>query len=138
MPSSMCIMCPLSPSQELMCPLDQFEIVLFSLTGPDGKTYPLCPYCYNYPPFENAVGGGGGGAGDAKAGAGAQVGLSTVCKVHCKHVMCMFPCACTFRIAKSLTLSCCLAYELLHLYCFICTASSVSRLLYMGQPCARA
>jgi hypothetical protein len=33
--------------QGLACPLDGFEIVLFSLSGPDGKTYPLCPYCYN-------------------------------------------------------------------------------------------
>lgn len=34
----------------LACPLDGYEIVLFSLTGPDAKTYPLCPFCYNNPP----------------------------------------------------------------------------------------
>jgi hypothetical protein len=34
----------------LACPLDGFEIVLFSLAGPDAKTYPLCPFCYNNPP----------------------------------------------------------------------------------------
>ena len=34
----------------LACPLDNYEIVLFSLTGPDAKTYPLCPFCYNNPP----------------------------------------------------------------------------------------
>ncbi len=39
----------------LECPLDGYEIVLFSLSGPDGKIYPLCPYCYNNPPFENAL-----------------------------------------------------------------------------------
>jgi DNA topoisomerase-3 len=39
----------------LECPLDGFELVLFSLSGQDGKTYPLCPFCYNYPPFEEAV-----------------------------------------------------------------------------------
>ena len=38
----------------LECPLDGYEIVLFSLSGPDGKMYPLCPYCYNNPPFEGA------------------------------------------------------------------------------------
>ncbi len=38
----------------LECPLDGYEIVLFSLSGPDGKTYPLCPFCYNNPPFEGA------------------------------------------------------------------------------------
>ena len=29
--------------------------MLFSLSGQDGKTYPLCPFCYNYPPFEEAL-----------------------------------------------------------------------------------
>ena len=38
----------------LECPLDGYEIVLFSLSGPDGKTYALCPFCYNNPPFEGA------------------------------------------------------------------------------------
>ncbi|GBG76124.1 hypothetical protein CBR_g21873 [Chara braunii] len=38
--------------KELTCPLDNFELVLFSLSGEDGKTFPLCPYCYNSPPFE--------------------------------------------------------------------------------------
>ena len=36
----------------LACPLDGFELVLCSLSGPDGMTYPLCPFCYNNPPFE--------------------------------------------------------------------------------------
>ena len=38
----------------LECPLDGYEIVQFSLSGPDGKTYALCPFCYNNPPFEGA------------------------------------------------------------------------------------
>lgn len=40
--------------KELSCPLDGYQLVLFSLGGTDGKTYPLCPYCYNNPPFEDA------------------------------------------------------------------------------------
>lgn len=39
-------------SQELVCPLDGFENVLFILGGSDGKTYPLCPsspLCLPYP-----------------------------------------------------------------------------------------
>ena len=39
--------------KELKCPLDNFELVLFSLGNADkaqGKSYPLCPYCYNHPP----------------------------------------------------------------------------------------
>ncbi|XP_068665941.1 DNA topoisomerase 3-beta [Aristolochia californica] len=38
--------------KELVCPLDNFELLLFSMAGPDGKSVPLCPYCYNSPPFE--------------------------------------------------------------------------------------
>eukprot|EP00126_Sphaerothecum_destruens_P009187 Sdes_comp20457_c0_seq4m14676 len=37
--------------KENSCPLDDFELVLFS-TGSKGKTFPLCPYCYNHPPFQ--------------------------------------------------------------------------------------
>jgi DNA topoisomerase-3 len=33
-------------------PLDDFELVLFS-TGSKGIGYPICPYCYNNPPFED-------------------------------------------------------------------------------------
>ncbi|CAH1786482.1 unnamed protein product [Owenia fusiformis] len=36
--------------KELKCPLDDFELVISS-TGSKGKSYPLCPYCYNNPPF---------------------------------------------------------------------------------------
>ncbi|KAM7277602.1 hypothetical protein ACFE04_004736 [Oxalis oulophora] len=38
--------------KELTCPLDNFELLIFSLLGPEGKSFPLCPYCYNNPPFE--------------------------------------------------------------------------------------
>ncbi|XP_057536769.1 DNA topoisomerase 3-beta isoform X2 [Amaranthus tricolor] len=38
--------------KELICPLDYFELLLFSMPGPEGKSFPLCPYCYNNPPFE--------------------------------------------------------------------------------------
>ncbi|XP_020409660.1 DNA topoisomerase 3-beta isoform X2 [Prunus persica] len=38
--------------KELTCPLDNFELLIFSMPGPDGKSFPLCPYCYNSPPFE--------------------------------------------------------------------------------------
>lgn len=69
--------CTLQLYKEITCPLDNFELVLFSLAGPDGKSYPLCPYCYSNPPFEGAEklfggvgfkgepgkGGGGGGKG---------------------------------------------------------------------------
>jgi DNA topoisomerase-3 len=43
---------------EVKCPLDDFQLVLFSLgnaAGAQGKAYTLCPYCYNYPPdFDTA------------------------------------------------------------------------------------
>ncbi|XP_050236391.1 DNA topoisomerase 3-beta isoform X2 [Mercurialis annua] len=38
--------------KELTCPLDNYELLIFSLAGPEGKSFPLCPYCYNSPPFE--------------------------------------------------------------------------------------
>ncbi|RZF48966.1 hypothetical protein LSTR_LSTR003042 [Laodelphax striatellus] len=37
---------------ELKCPLDDFELVSWS-TGARGKSFPLCPYCYNKPPFRD-------------------------------------------------------------------------------------
>ena len=43
--------------KELKCPLDGFELLLFSLGNSAtavGKTFPLCPFCYNNPPFEDA------------------------------------------------------------------------------------
>ena len=36
---------------ELKCPLDDFELLLWT-GGPNGKGYPFCPYCYIYPPFK--------------------------------------------------------------------------------------
>lgn len=42
---------------ELKCPLDEFELLLFtSLTG---KSYLVCPYCYNQPPFKGVSKGMG-------------------------------------------------------------------------------
>ncbi|KAK7099050.1 hypothetical protein V1264_003246 [Littorina saxatilis] len=38
--------------KELKCPLDEFELLLWT-TGAKGKSYPLCPYCYNNPPFKD-------------------------------------------------------------------------------------
>lgn len=36
--------------KEIKCPLDDFELVLWS-TGAKGKSTSVCPYCYNHPPF---------------------------------------------------------------------------------------
>ena len=36
--------------KEIKCPLDDFELVLWS-TGARGKSTPVCPYCYSHPPF---------------------------------------------------------------------------------------
>lgn len=38
--------------KELKCPLDDFELLSYS-TGVMGRSFPLCPYCYNNPPFSN-------------------------------------------------------------------------------------
>lgn len=58
-------MCGMQLYEELSCPLDGFELVVFSMPGPEGKSFPLCPYCYNSPPFEgvSVLAGKGGAAG---------------------------------------------------------------------------
>ncbi|XP_054629271.1 DNA topoisomerase 3-beta-1 isoform X3 [Dunckerocampus dactyliophorus] len=38
--------------KELRCPLDDFELVLWT-SGARGKSYPLCPYCFSKPPFRD-------------------------------------------------------------------------------------
>lgn len=38
--------------KELRCPLDDFELLVFS-SGTKGRSYPLCPYCYNHAPFKD-------------------------------------------------------------------------------------
>ncbi|KPJ18846.1 DNA topoisomerase 3-beta-1 [Papilio machaon] len=38
--------------RELKCPLDDFELLSWS-SGHRGKSFPLCPYCYNHPPFRD-------------------------------------------------------------------------------------
>uniref|UniRef100_A0A8C9RW39 DNA topoisomerase n=1 Tax=Scleropages formosus TaxID=113540 RepID=A0A8C9RW39_SCLFO len=38
--------------KELRCPLDDFELVLWT-SGSRGKSYPLCPYCFSNPPFRD-------------------------------------------------------------------------------------
>ncbi|XP_056602830.1 DNA topoisomerase 3-beta-1 isoform X2 [Triplophysa dalaica] len=38
--------------KELRCPLDEFELVLWT-SGSRGKTYPVCPYCFSNPPFRD-------------------------------------------------------------------------------------
>lgn len=46
--------------KELRCPIDQFELLLFSLGNSEkaqGKAYPICPYCYNHPPDFKGDGG---------------------------------------------------------------------------------
>lgn len=37
--------------KELRCPLDDFELLVFS-SGSKGRSYPMCPYCYVNPPFK--------------------------------------------------------------------------------------
>ncbi|KAJ3130531.1 DNA topoisomerase 3-beta-1 [Nowakowskiella sp. JEL0407] len=44
--------------KELRCPVDKFQLVLNS-SGSKGKGFPICPHCYNLPPFENISAGMG-------------------------------------------------------------------------------
>jgi DNA topoisomerase-3 len=42
---------------EHTCPLDGFELVLFTAEGQNGIIFPLCPNCFNNPPFEDMAKG---------------------------------------------------------------------------------
>ncbi|GBF93668.1 DNA topoisomerase [Raphidocelis subcapitata] len=77
-----------------VCPLDGFELLLFSLAGADGKHYPLCPLCYSAPPFEPAApaGGEGGGGGSLRAGMPCTTCLHPTCK-HAPSRQGVMPCA---------------------------------------------
>ncbi|CAD2218839.1 hypothetical protein ADEAN_000633200 [Angomonas deanei] len=41
------------PYANLTCPLDNFELVVCHIDG--GKSLPICPQCYNNPPFEEII-----------------------------------------------------------------------------------
>lgn len=75
--------------KELTCPLDNFELLLFSLPGPEGKSFPLCPYCYNSPPFEGigALYGAGKTGDSAKPGKGAGMPCFLCPHPTCRHSM---------------------------------------------------
>jgi len=46
----------IKPYKTLKCPLDNFELVMVS--NKMGKSYPLCPLCYDDPPFGHASAAG--------------------------------------------------------------------------------
>ncbi|XP_031381136.1 DNA topoisomerase 3-beta isoform X2 [Punica granatum] len=69
--------------KELPCPLDNFELLLLSMPGPEGKSFPLCPYCYNSPPFE----GVDRLFGSTKAHSNPQKGSGMPCFL-CPHPTC--------------------------------------------------
>ncbi|GFR42563.1 hypothetical protein Agub_g3474, partial [Astrephomene gubernaculifera] len=77
--------------KSLVCPLDGYELLLFSLAGADGKTYPLCPFCYNNPPFEGAMKVGVEGAVGSKPGMPCSTCLHPTCP-HSLASHAVFPC----------------------------------------------
>ncbi|GIL45930.1 hypothetical protein Vafri_3041 [Volvox africanus] len=77
--------------KSLVCPLDGYELLLFSLSGADGKTFPLCPFCFNNPPFEGVLKVGVEGAAGSKPG----MPCSTCPHPTCPHALAyngVFPC----------------------------------------------
>ncbi|GMH18631.1 hypothetical protein Nepgr_020472 [Nepenthes gracilis] len=83
--------------KELSCPLDNFELLIFSMPGPEGKSFPLCPYCYNNPPFEGIdtlFGATKAGSGK-KTGKGAGMPCFLCPHPTCQHsVIAQGVCAC--------------------------------------------
>ncbi|KAK6930656.1 DNA topoisomerase, type IA, central [Dillenia turbinata] len=83
--------------KELTCPLDNFELLIFSMPGPEGKSYPLCPYCYNSPPFEGVeiLSGSTKGGNASKFGKGAGMPCFLCPHPTCCHsVIAQGVCAC--------------------------------------------
>ncbi|GAB4851852.1 hypothetical protein Ancab_031251 [Ancistrocladus abbreviatus] len=82
--------------KELSCPLDNFELLIFSMPGPEGKSFPLCPYCYNNPPFEGIdTLFGAAKAGSAKLGKGAGMPCFLCPHPTCRHsLIAQGVCAC--------------------------------------------
>lgn len=80
-----------------VCPLDNFELVVCHIDG--GKSVPVCPNCYNNPPFEyrgNGKGGRGGGDGGKGGGKASQHMACDEC-LHptCEHSLATnFVCEC--------------------------------------------
>ncbi|EXB54788.1 DNA topoisomerase 3-beta-1 [Morus notabilis] len=75
--------------KELTCPLDNFELLIFSRPGPEGKSFPLCPYCYNTPPFEgiDTLFGGAKTGSLNKLGEGVGMPCSLCPHPTCQHSM---------------------------------------------------
>ncbi|XP_015887107.3 DNA topoisomerase 3-beta isoform X1 [Ziziphus jujuba] len=75
--------------KELTCPLDNFELLIFSMPGPEGKSFPLCPYCYNSPPFEgiDTLYSAAKTTGSSKLGKGAGMPCFLCPHPTCQHSM---------------------------------------------------
>ncbi|PSS35638.1 DNA topoisomerase [Actinidia chinensis var. chinensis] len=73
--------------KELACPLDNFELLICSLPGPQGKTFSFCPYCYNSPPFEgiDTLFGASKAGGSGKLGKGAGMPCFLCPHPTCQH-----------------------------------------------------
>lgn len=65
-----------------VCPIDNFEMVVCHIDG--GKTFPLCPQCYNNPPLEDLGKLGVGGVGGQR---GNREGWHMACD-ECRHPTC--------------------------------------------------
>ncbi|KAL6185655.1 hypothetical protein ACLB2K_041785 [Fragaria x ananassa] len=73
--------------KELTCPLDNFELLICSMPGPDGKSFSLCPYCYNSPPFEgiDTLFGAAKSGSSGKLGKGAGMPCFLCPHPTCRH-----------------------------------------------------
>lgn len=83
--------------KELTCPLDNFELLIFSFPGPEGKTFPFCPYCYNSPPFEGieTLFGASKAGGSGQLGKGAGMPCFLCPHPTCQHsLIAQGVCAC--------------------------------------------
>ncbi|GAV58963.1 Topoisom_bac domain-containing protein, partial [Cephalotus follicularis] len=83
--------------KELSCPLDNFELLIFSMHGPEGKSFSLCPYCYNNHPIEgiDTFGSASKTGSSLKLGKGAGMPCFLCLHPTCRHsLIAQGVCAC--------------------------------------------
>lgn len=67
------------------CPIDNFELVICHIDG--GKSFPICPNCYNNPPFEDLNPRRPGGFNHNTNASGASAARHMACD-ECRHPTC--------------------------------------------------
>lgn len=75
----------------LVCPYDGFGVVYFTTNGDPPVSYPLCPCCYNHPPYSGSANASGSASGLSAASGGLSAsggGHGEMSCDKCRHPTC--------------------------------------------------